>query len=149
MSRVCHETCSGARRATKVVAGPGMPRSATTQVGTLAASLETRPKALLARARFPANPEGRGWAGSLLCRAAWLRGRPRRVEQGPLRGCDPEAGCGGPGAAACHPLRCRIPFGGSLATLRGATATSATLRACRSADPPARPCGTKSEVPLC
>ncbi len=139
------------------------PRSATPQMGMLAAALDTRPqaplararfgcaetplKALLVRARFRANQEGRGLAGDLLCRAAWhrrmtttcaaLHAQRRSANEGPrLRG----SARGGE-----HSPRLRIlPCCGPLHCAR------AEARRCAGhpAKPLRGPCGTYSEVPV-
>ena len=54
-----HEKCSDARRATKVVAGTTMPRSATTQMGI-----------------FRTNPHGAQLSGRSALSSGWRRGQP-------------------------------------------------------------------------
>ncbi len=122
------------------------PRSATPQMGMLAAALETRPKARLAQARFRANPSGRGLAGDLLCRAAWhrrmtttcaaLRAQRRSANEGPrLRG----SARGGEHCPRLRIQRCCGPL----------HCAGAEARRCAGhpAKPLCGPCGTYSEVP--
>jgi hypothetical protein len=54
-------------------------------------------------------------------RATKVVARPRSVEQGPLWGCDREAGCGRPWRGLSGALRCPIPCGAPRAAAAGAT----------------------------